>query len=51
MMRRIFSRSMIALGLGLACAHVAVAQNYPTRPITMVVPVAAQMPRLGSLPP
>jgi tripartite-type tricarboxylate transporter receptor subunit TctC len=41
MMRRIFSRSMIALGLGLACAHVAVAQNYPTRPITMVVPWGA----------
>ena len=41
MLRRIFSRSMIALGLGLACAHVAVAQNYPTRPITMVVPWGA----------
>ncbi len=41
MMRRIFSRSMIALGLGLACAHVAVAQNYPSRPITMVVPWGA----------
>ena len=41
MMRRNFSRSLVALGLGLGCATVAVAQNYPSRPITMVVPWGA----------
>ena len=41
MMRRNFSRSLVALCLGLGCATVAVAQNYPSRPITMVVPWGA----------
>jgi tripartite-type tricarboxylate transporter receptor subunit TctC len=41
MMRRIFSRSLVALCWGLGCATVALAQNYPSRPITMVVPWGA----------
>lgn len=41
MMRRIFSRSLLALGLGLGYAQLALAQNYPSRPITMVVPWGA----------
>ncbi len=41
MMRRNFSRSLVALCLGLGCATVSVAQNYPSRPITMVVPWGA----------
>ena len=41
MMRRNFSRSLVALCLGLGCATVAVAQNYPSRPITMVGPWGA----------
>ena len=41
MMRRTFSRSLVALSLGLAFGHAAVAQNYPSRPITMVVPWGA----------
>jgi tripartite-type tricarboxylate transporter receptor subunit TctC len=41
MMRRTFSRSLVALSLGLTFGHAAVAQNYPSRPITMVVPWGA----------
>lgn len=41
MMRRNFSRSLVALCWGLGCATVALAQNYPSRPITMVVPWGA----------
>jgi len=41
MMRRTFSRSLLALGLGLTFGHSAVAQTYPSRPITMVVPWGA----------
>jgi tripartite-type tricarboxylate transporter receptor subunit TctC len=41
MMRRTFSRSLLALGLGLTFGHAAVAQTYPSRPITMVVPWGA----------
>lgn len=43
MLRRTFSRSLIALslGLGLTFGHTAVAQTYPSRPITMVVPWGA----------
>ena len=41
MMRRTFSRSLLALSLGLTFGHAAVAQNYPSRPITMVVPWGA----------
>ena len=51
MLRRTFSRSLIALSLGLTFGQAAVAQTYPSRPITMVVPwapVAAPMPRHAS---
>ena len=41
MLRRTFSRSLIALSLGLTLGHAAVAQTYPSRPITMVVPWGA----------
>ncbi len=41
MMRRTFSRSLLALSLGLTFGHAAVAQTYPSRPITMVVPWGA----------
>jgi len=41
MLRRTFSRSLIALSLGLTFGHAAVAQTYPSRPITMVVPWGA----------
>ena len=41
MLRRTFSRSLIALSLGLTFGHTAVAQTYPSRPITMVVPWGA----------
>jgi len=41
MMRRTFSRSLIALSMGLTFGHAAVAQTYPSRPITMVVPWGA----------
>ena len=41
MMRRTFSRSLLALGLGLTFGHADVAQTYPSRPITMVVPWGA----------
>ena len=41
MMRRTFSRSLVALSLGLTFGHAAVAQTYPSRPITMVVPWGA----------
>jgi tripartite-type tricarboxylate transporter receptor subunit TctC len=41
MLRRTFSRSLIALSLGLTFGQAAVAQTYPSRPITMVVPWGA----------
>ena len=41
MLRRTFSRSLIALSLGLTFGHATVAQTYPSRPITMVVPWGA----------
>jgi tripartite-type tricarboxylate transporter receptor subunit TctC len=41
MLRRTFSRSLIALSLGLTFGHTALAQTYPSRPITMVVPWGA----------
>ena len=41
MLRRTFSRSLIDLSLGLTFGHTAVAQTYPSRPITMVVPWGA----------
>ena len=41
MTRRVFSKSLLALSLGLTLLGSAVAQSYPTRPITMVVPWGA----------
>ena len=41
MTRRVFSKSLLALSLGLTLVGSAVAQSYPTRPITMVVPWGA----------
>ncbi|NBW69200.1 MAG: tripartite tricarboxylate transporter substrate binding protein [Betaproteobacteria bacterium] len=41
MTRRVFSKSLLALSLGLTLVGSAVAQSYPSRPITMVVPWGA----------
>ena len=41
MTRRVFSKSLLALSLGLTLMGSAVAQSYPSRPITMVVPWGA----------
>ena len=41
MTRRVFSKSLLALSLGLTLVGSAVAQGYPSRPITMVVPWGA----------
>jgi len=41
MTRRVFSKSLLALSLGLTLVGSAVAQTYPSRPITMVVPWGA----------
>jgi len=41
MTRRVFSKSLLALSLGLTLVVSAVAQSYPSRPITMVVPWGA----------
>jgi tripartite-type tricarboxylate transporter receptor subunit TctC len=41
MTRRVFSKSLLALSLGLTLIGSAVAQSYPSRPITMVVPWGA----------
>ena len=41
MTRRVFSKSLRALSLGLTLVGSAVAQSYPSRPITMVVPWGA----------
>src|SRR5580700_4744530 len=38
------SRAMVAALLSLACLSAASAQNYPTRPITMIIPFAAGGP-------
>jgi tripartite-type tricarboxylate transporter receptor subunit TctC len=41
MTRRVFSKSLLALSLGLTLVGSAIAQSYPSRPITMVVPWGA----------
>ena len=41
MTRRVFSKSLLALSLGLTLVGSALAQSYPSRPITMVVPWGA----------
>jgi len=41
MTRRVFSKSLLALSLGLTLMGSAIAQSYPSRPITMVVPWGA----------
>jgi len=41
MTRRVFSKSLLALSLGLTLVGSAVAQSYQSRPITMVVPWGA----------
>jgi len=41
MTRRVFPKSLLALSLGLTLVGSAVAQSYPSRPITMVVPWGA----------
>ena len=41
MTRRVFSKSLLALSLGLTLVGSAFAQSYPSRPITMVVPWGA----------
>ena len=41
MTRRVFSKSLLALLLGLTLVGSAAAQSYPSRPITMVVPWGA----------
>ena len=41
MTRRVFSKSLLALSLGLTLVSSAIAQSYPSRPITMVVPWGA----------
>ncbi len=41
MTRRVFSKSLLALSLGLTLVGSAMAQSYPSRPITMVVPWGA----------
>ena len=41
MTRRVFSKSLLALSLGLTLVGSSIAQSYPTRPITMVVPWGA----------